>query len=179
MAALLIKPQALIFAPLPILWFADRILRRERHAVADLLLFTGTAIVTFCLGIFPFAVNDHQTKNAELLVNRGAAAMIPERDLTGESLSGVIRRLAQDPGKIEEMDKLMNMAIGRGAQAGSASIGAAANQLGAISMTPTYDPTTAAILGAGALGGSIYQGYQNRAPGGTPAQINLTSFNAV
>jgi len=52
---------------------------------------------------FPFAVNDHQTKNAELLVNRGAAAMIPERDLTGESLSGVIRRLAQDPGKIGEM----------------------------------------------------------------------------
>ena len=54
---------------------------------------------------FPFAVNDHQTKNAELLVNRGAAAMIPERDLTGESLSGVIRRLAQDPGKIEEMER--------------------------------------------------------------------------
>jgi UDP-N-acetylglucosamine--N-acetylmuramyl-(pentapeptide) pyrophosphoryl-undecaprenol N-acetylglucosamine transferase len=52
---------------------------------------------------FPFAVNDHQTKNAELLVNRGAAAMIPERDLTGESLSGLIRQLAQDPGKIEEM----------------------------------------------------------------------------
>jgi UDP-N-acetylglucosamine--N-acetylmuramyl-(pentapeptide) pyrophosphoryl-undecaprenol N-acetylglucosamine transferase len=54
---------------------------------------------------FPFAVNDHQTKNAELLVNRGAAAMIPERALTGESLSGVIRRLAQDPVKIEEMQR--------------------------------------------------------------------------
>jgi UDP-N-acetylglucosamine--N-acetylmuramyl-(pentapeptide) pyrophosphoryl-undecaprenol N-acetylglucosamine transferase len=54
---------------------------------------------------FPFAVNDHQTKNAELLVNRGAAAMIPERDLTGESLSGLIRQLAQDPGKIEEMER--------------------------------------------------------------------------
>jgi UDP-N-acetylglucosamine--N-acetylmuramyl-(pentapeptide) pyrophosphoryl-undecaprenol N-acetylglucosamine transferase len=54
---------------------------------------------------FPFAVNDHQTKNAELLVNRGAAAMIPERDLTGEALAGVIRRLAQDPVKIEEMQR--------------------------------------------------------------------------
>jgi UDP-N-acetylglucosamine--N-acetylmuramyl-(pentapeptide) pyrophosphoryl-undecaprenol N-acetylglucosamine transferase len=54
---------------------------------------------------FPFAVNDHQTKNAELLVNRGAAAMIPERDLTGETLAGVIRRLAQDQGKIAEMEK--------------------------------------------------------------------------
>jgi UDP-N-acetylglucosamine--N-acetylmuramyl-(pentapeptide) pyrophosphoryl-undecaprenol N-acetylglucosamine transferase len=54
---------------------------------------------------FPFAVNDHQTKNAELLVNRGAAEMIPERDLTGERLSGIIRRLAGEPGKIEEMER--------------------------------------------------------------------------
>ncbi len=54
---------------------------------------------------FPSAVNDHQTKNAELLVNRGAAEMIPERDLTGESLSGVIRRLAEDTGRIDEMER--------------------------------------------------------------------------
>ncbi len=52
---------------------------------------------------FPYAVNDHQTKNAELLVNRGAAEMIPERNLTGERLSGIIRRLAAEPGKIGEM----------------------------------------------------------------------------
>ena len=56
--ALLIKPQALIFAPLPILWFAVRSFRRERHVLADLLIFTGTAIVTFCLGILPFAINE-------------------------------------------------------------------------------------------------------------------------
>jgi UDP-N-acetylglucosamine--N-acetylmuramyl-(pentapeptide) pyrophosphoryl-undecaprenol N-acetylglucosamine transferase len=54
---------------------------------------------------FPHAVNDHQTKNAELLVNRGAAEMIPERDLSGERLSGVIRRLAQSPAVIEEMGR--------------------------------------------------------------------------
>ena len=54
---------------------------------------------------FPFAVNDHQTKNAELLVNRGAAEMIPERELSGEHLSGVIRRLAQSPAVIEEMER--------------------------------------------------------------------------
>lgn len=56
--ALLIKPQALIFAPLPILWFGVRILRRDRQAAADLLVFSGTAIATFCLGILPFAVNE-------------------------------------------------------------------------------------------------------------------------
>lgn len=54
---------------------------------------------------FPHAVNDHQTKNAELLVNRGAAEMIPESELSGESLSGVIRRLAQSPAVIEEMGR--------------------------------------------------------------------------
>ena len=56
-AALLIKPQALIFAPLPLLFFAFRILRRQRQGWADLLVFTGTAIVTFCLGILPFAAH--------------------------------------------------------------------------------------------------------------------------
>ena len=54
---------------------------------------------------FPHAVNDHQTKNAELLVNRGAAEMIPERDLSGERLSGIIRRLAGNPAALEEMGR--------------------------------------------------------------------------
>jgi Gpi18-like mannosyltransferase len=57
-AALLIKPQALIFAPLPILWFGNRLLNRERHAAADLLVFSGTAIALFCLAILPFAVHE-------------------------------------------------------------------------------------------------------------------------
>jgi Gpi18-like mannosyltransferase len=56
--ALLIKPQALIFAPFPILWFGSRLLRRERHAAADLLVFSGTAIAIFCLAILPFAVHE-------------------------------------------------------------------------------------------------------------------------
>ncbi|MBC8016949.1 MAG: hypothetical protein H7X83_00315 [Verrucomicrobia bacterium] len=56
--ALLIKPQALIFAPLPMLWFGIRLLRRERHAAADLLMFSGAAIAIFCLVILPFAINE-------------------------------------------------------------------------------------------------------------------------
>lgn len=54
---------------------------------------------------FPHAVNDHQTKNAELLVNRGAAELILESNLSGESLSGVIRRLAGNPAVIEDMGR--------------------------------------------------------------------------
>ena len=57
-AALLIKPQALIFAPLPMLWFGIRLLRREHHATADLLMFCGTAIALFCLVILPFSINE-------------------------------------------------------------------------------------------------------------------------
>jgi Gpi18-like mannosyltransferase len=57
-AALLIKPQALIFAPLPMLWFAVRALRGDRQVRADLLVFAGTAIVIFCLAIFPFAAQE-------------------------------------------------------------------------------------------------------------------------
>jgi Gpi18-like mannosyltransferase len=58
-AALLIKPQALIFAPLPILWYGIRFLHRERHATADLLKFGGTAIAIFCLVVLPFAMNEN------------------------------------------------------------------------------------------------------------------------
>ncbi|MGD0584247.1 MAG: hypothetical protein ABSA86_00520 [Oryzomonas sp.] len=57
--ALLIKPQALIFAPLPIIWFGYRLLRRELHALADLLVFSGTAIALFCLAVLPFAVHEN------------------------------------------------------------------------------------------------------------------------
>lgn len=56
--ALLIKPQALIFAPLPLLWFGLRLLRRERYSLADLLMFGGTGTALFCLAILPFAVNE-------------------------------------------------------------------------------------------------------------------------
>ena len=55
--ALLVKPQALIFAPLPLLFFAFRIWRRTPQGWADLLVFAGAAIITFCLGIFPFAAH--------------------------------------------------------------------------------------------------------------------------
>jgi len=56
--ALLIKPQALIFAPLPLLWFAIRFLRREQHTSADLLKFTGSGLALFCLVILPFSVGE-------------------------------------------------------------------------------------------------------------------------
>ncbi len=54
---------------------------------------------------FPFAVNDHQTKNAELLVRAGAAEMIPERELDGRRLAAEIERLYRQPEEIQKMEK--------------------------------------------------------------------------
>lgn len=54
---------------------------------------------------FPFAINDHQTKNARILVNRGAAEMIPERELDGKLLAEIISRLFHNPEKIREMEE--------------------------------------------------------------------------
>lgn len=46
---------------------------------------------------FPYAVDDHQTKNAEHLSSVGAAVLIPQEELTPESLAKVIRSLLINP----------------------------------------------------------------------------------
>jgi UDP-N-acetylglucosamine--N-acetylmuramyl-(pentapeptide) pyrophosphoryl-undecaprenol N-acetylglucosamine transferase len=45
---------------------------------------------------FPAAVDDHQTCNARLLVQAGAAVLIAERDLTAERLAAEIERVGAD-----------------------------------------------------------------------------------
>jgi UDP-N-acetylglucosamine--N-acetylmuramyl-(pentapeptide) pyrophosphoryl-undecaprenol N-acetylglucosamine transferase len=52
---------------------------------------------------FPAAVEDHQTKNAEVLVQAGAAEMIPEKELTGARLAATIRRYYESPQLLREM----------------------------------------------------------------------------
>jgi UDP-N-acetylglucosamine--N-acetylmuramyl-(pentapeptide) pyrophosphoryl-undecaprenol N-acetylglucosamine transferase len=44
----------------------------------------------------PTATDDHQTKNAEVMVKAGAARLIPERELTAESLGAAIGELSAD-----------------------------------------------------------------------------------
>ncbi|MBI4632943.1 MAG: undecaprenyldiphospho-muramoylpentapeptide beta-N-acetylglucosaminyltransferase [Deltaproteobacteria bacterium] len=53
---------------------------------------------------FPFAVNDHQTKNAGILVKAGAAEIIAEKNLGGKELAFVIRRLYNHPELIMDME---------------------------------------------------------------------------
>jgi UDP-N-acetylglucosamine--N-acetylmuramyl-(pentapeptide) pyrophosphoryl-undecaprenol N-acetylglucosamine transferase len=53
---------------------------------------------------FPFAVNDHQTQNAEVLSRAGAAQVIAEKDLSGARLAGVIEQLYQHPDAVLKME---------------------------------------------------------------------------
>ena len=54
---------------------------------------------------FPFAANDHQTKNAEALDRSGAAVIIKEHELTAESLFGVIDGLLSNKKKLQQMEE--------------------------------------------------------------------------
>jgi UDP-N-acetylglucosamine--N-acetylmuramyl-(pentapeptide) pyrophosphoryl-undecaprenol N-acetylglucosamine transferase len=53
----------------------------------------------------PRAADDHQRKNAEAFQNAGAAKMILQADLTGESLATEIESLINAPEKITEMER--------------------------------------------------------------------------
>ena len=61
---------------------------------------------------YPYAADDHQRKNAESLVARGAAIMILDRELTAENLSQAIEGLRTDPERLSTMAKAAG-ALGR------------------------------------------------------------------
>jgi len=53
---------------------------------------------------FPFAANDHQTLNAQAMVEAGAAAMIRESDLSAQRLFALMTDLLADRQKLQEME---------------------------------------------------------------------------
>ena len=50
---------------------------------------------------FPFAADDHQTRNAEALGRAGAARLVADRELTGKRLFDEVAALACEPGALE------------------------------------------------------------------------------
>ena len=52
---------------------------------------------------FPAATDDHQTKNAEALVQVGAARVLQERDMTADSLRACLLELTADRARLLEM----------------------------------------------------------------------------
>jgi UDP-N-acetylglucosamine--N-acetylmuramyl-(pentapeptide) pyrophosphoryl-undecaprenol N-acetylglucosamine transferase len=82
-----------------------------QYAAADLVLArSGSTVAELCAAgkpslLVPFAAaaDDHQRKNAEVLVAAGAAVMLLQRDVTSESLLGVLVGLLKDDNKRAEM----------------------------------------------------------------------------
>jgi len=52
---------------------------------------------------YPFAADDHQTRNAEVFANAGAALLLPESGLNAEVLADAARSILQDGRKAAEM----------------------------------------------------------------------------
>ena len=84
----------------------------DAYCVADLVIARSGAMtiaeIAACalpaiLVPYPHAVRDHQLINAQNLVERGAAAMIPDEELGGERLAREIRALMQDRGRLKSM----------------------------------------------------------------------------
>ena len=79
----------------------DLILCRAGATTCAELAAAGKASIMIPL---PTAADDHQRKNAEALQAAGAAKMILQRDLNGESLSKEIARLIQQTNEISDME---------------------------------------------------------------------------
>lgn len=82
----------------------------KRYAEADLIICRAGAVTVAELSAggmasvlvpFPHAVDDHQTANARFLSDRGAAVLVPQRELNPEMLAKLIRSL--DRAKLLEM----------------------------------------------------------------------------
>jgi UDP-N-acetylglucosamine--N-acetylmuramyl-(pentapeptide) pyrophosphoryl-undecaprenol N-acetylglucosamine transferase len=54
---------------------------------------------------FPYAAEDHQTRNADIFVRGEAAVMLRESDLSGDLLARKIRELIGDPHKLHRMSE--------------------------------------------------------------------------
>jgi UDP-N-acetylglucosamine--N-acetylmuramyl-(pentapeptide) pyrophosphoryl-undecaprenol N-acetylglucosamine transferase len=72
------------------------IARSGAASLAELAAFSLPAILI----PFPYAAEDHQTKNAEIFVRAGAALLLKESDLTAESLAQKIRELIENPNQL-------------------------------------------------------------------------------
>ncbi|MEL6749098.1 MAG: undecaprenyldiphospho-muramoylpentapeptide beta-N-acetylglucosaminyltransferase [Pseudomonadota bacterium] len=82
------------------------------YAAADLVICRSGALTVAeltavgCAAIlvpYPHAVDDHQTRNAQALVQAGAAKLIPQRDLTPEHLATQLQQLSTNPEQRQQM----------------------------------------------------------------------------
>ncbi|MBA3556798.1 MAG: hypothetical protein H0W29_18865, partial [Gemmatimonadales bacterium] len=84
----------------------------DGYAVADLVVSRAGMITVAELCAWglpsiliplPTAAADHQTHNAKVLAEAGASLMLPQAELTSESLAGTVTRLLFDRGRRDAM----------------------------------------------------------------------------
>ena len=85
----------------------------EQYAAADLIIARSGATTVAeikaagraaILVPFPFATDDHQTKNAQAMVDEKAAVLISNSDLNGNRLADTIRELFSAPDRLKELE---------------------------------------------------------------------------
>ncbi len=80
--------------------WADLVICRSGALTVAELAAAGLASV---LVPYPSAVDDHQTANAKYLSEQGAAILVPQSELTKESLSALLNELCGNRDKLIEM----------------------------------------------------------------------------
>ncbi len=75
------------------------VVRAGAMTVAELLVSGVPAILV----PLPGAPRDHQTRNAEALVDMGAAVLVPDHECTGRRLALELDALLADPGRLQAM----------------------------------------------------------------------------
>jgi len=71
---------------------------------------------------FPYAADDHQTRNAEIFAGAGAAILVPDREMTGQRLFEEVSSLARRKEAIDSMAKAARSLARPGAAARAADI---------------------------------------------------------
>src|SRR4030095_1379468 len=73
-----------------------------RAGAASLAEFAAFSLPSILIP-FPYATNDHQTRNAEIYARVQAAILLKESEVSGELLARKIRELIEDPERIQQM----------------------------------------------------------------------------
>jgi UDP-N-acetylglucosamine--N-acetylmuramyl-(pentapeptide) pyrophosphoryl-undecaprenol N-acetylglucosamine transferase len=81
---------------------ADLIVARSGATTVAEIKAAGRAAI---LVPFPFATDDHQTKNARAMADEHAAILISNADLNGRRLADTIRELFADPKRLQEIEQ--------------------------------------------------------------------------
>lgn len=82
--------------------WADLVLCRAGALTLAELCVAGLASI---LVPFPYAVDDHQTANARVLSERGAAVLLPESELQAGVLSSLLESFYSTPSRLKDMAK--------------------------------------------------------------------------